>query len=175
MARTAATATIRISGVGSSLVPRSRFVRFVKKSFSGGFSLLELMLVLLLLGLVYGLAGPTLGGGSVGLEMKAAARQLAAGLRKARSVAVSQRRESVLSLDVEARTFSVTGDAKTYALPTRLDLRLFTAQSEVVQGQTGNIRFFADGSSTGGRITLGSGEARQEVDVDWLTGRVKIL
>ena len=107
--------------------------------------------------------------------MKAAARQLAAGLRKARSVAVTERREASLSLDVEARSFVVTGDPKPYALPKRLDLKLFTAQSEVVRDQTGRIRFFADGSSTGGRITLGGGEDRQEVDVDWLTGRVKVL
>jgi general secretion pathway protein H len=142
---------------------------------SGGFSLLELMLVLLLLGLAYGLTGPMLSEGSVGLDMKSAARQLAAGLRKARSVAVTERRESIVSLNVEARTFSVTGDPKVYALPKRLDFKLFTAQSEVVREQVGNIRFFADGSSTGGRITLGTGENKLEVDVDWLTGRVKIL
>lgn len=133
------------------------------------------MLVLLLLGLVYGLAGPMLSGGSVGLEMKAAARQLAAGLRKARSVAITERRESVLSLDLDARTFSVSSDPKTYTLSKRLELSLFTAQSEVVREQVGAIRFFADGSSTGGRIRLGSGEGKLEVDVDWLTGRVKIL
>jgi general secretion pathway protein H len=143
--------------------------------YVGGFSLLELMLVLLLLGLVYGLAGPMLNGGSAGLEMKAAARQLAAGLRKARSVAVTERRDAWLSLDVEKRTFSVTGDAKTYTMHSRLDFTLYTAESEVVKDGIGNIHFFPDGSSTGGRITLGIGGDKQEVDVDWLTGRVKIL
>lgn len=174
MAAKVAMGTIRILSVGNDTLRFFRPVHSANKSTSG-FSLLELMLVLLLLGVVYGLAGPMLGNGSVGLEMKAAARQLAAGLRKARSVAVTERHDSVLLLDVEARTFSVTGDPKIYALPKRLEFTLFTAQSEVVREQSGSIRFFADGSSTGGRITLGSGEGKQEVDVDWLTGRVKIL
>jgi general secretion pathway protein H len=152
---------------------RLRFSKY--RSFSSGFTLLEMLLVLLLLGIAYGLAGPMLGDGSVGLDMKSAARQLAAGLRKARSTAVTGQQEAVLTLDVEQRSFSVTGDPKIYALPKRIDIKLFTAQSEVVGGQSGAIRFFPDGSSTGGRISVGIGESLQEVDVDWLTGRTKIL
>ena len=140
----------------------------------GGFTLLELMVVLLLLGLLYGLAMPMLGAGSTGLDIKAASRQLAAGLRKTRGIAVTQRREAVLTLDVEGRTFSLTGDPKIYALPKRLELALFTAQSELVREKTGGIRFFPDGTSTGGRITVSAGESKQLVDVDWVTGRVAI-
>lgn len=142
---------------------------------SRGFTLIELLVVLLLLGLMYGLAAPMLGAGSTGVDMKAASRQLAAGLRKARGVAVTEQREAVLTLDVEGRRFSVTGDPKIYALPRQLELALFTAQSELVREKTGNIRFFPDGTSTGGRVTVSAGESKQEVDVDWLTGRVKIL
>lgn len=142
---------------------------------SSGFTMLELVVVLFILGLVYALAGPMLGGAVSGLDIKAASRQLAAGLRKARSIAVTERSEAVLTLDVDGRKFSITSDAKTYALPQKLDYTLFTAQSEVSQEKIGSIRFFPDGSSTGGRITVSAGEARQEVDVDWVTGRVHIL
>jgi general secretion pathway protein H len=146
----------------------------IRLSRSRGFTLLELLLVLLLLGLLYGLAAPMLGAGSTGLDMKAASRQLAAGLRKARGVAVAERREAVLTLDVEGRTFSLTGDPKTYSLPKQLELALFTAQSELVREKTGGIRFFPDGTSTGGRVTISAGESKQLVDVDWVTGRVTI-
>lgn len=142
---------------------------------SRGFTLLEMMVVLLLAGVMLGLAVPALNAGSAGLEMKAAARQVGAGLRKARAVAVGERREAVLTLDLAAHTFAVTGDPKTYALPQDVELKLFTAVTETQGDARGAIRFFADGSSTGGRITLGTGEAKQEVDVDWLTGRVKVL
>ena len=141
---------------------------------SGGFTLFELLLVLMLMGMLYGLAAPMLGAGSTGVDMKAAARQLAAGLRKARSIAVTERREAVLTLDVEGRTFSLTGDPKSYALSKKLELALFTAQSELVHEKTGGIRFFPDGTSTGGRVTVSAGESKQEVDVDWVTGRVAI-
>lgn len=145
------------------------------RSSSRGFSLLELMLVLLLLGLAYGLAGPMLSDKPTGLEMQSAARQIAAGMRKARGTAITQNREAVLTLDITKRQFAVTGDAKSYSLPKALDYSLFTAQSELVREHTGNIRFFPDGSSTGGRVTVVSGKSTQAVDVDWITGRVKIL
>jgi len=141
---------------------------------SRGFTLFELLLVLLLMGMLYGLAVPMLGAGSTGLDMKAASRQLAAGLRKARGIAVTERREAVLTLDVDGRTFWLTGDPKTYSLPKQLELALFTAQSELVREKTGGIRFFPDGTSTGGRVTVSAGESKQQVDVDWVTGRVAI-
>lgn len=140
-----------------------------------GFTLLELLVVLFLLGVIYAVAGPMLDAGATGLDMKAAARQVAAGLRKARSVAVTERHEALLTLDVEGRKFSVSSDPKIYDLPKKLDFTLFTAQSEVVADKTASIRFFADGSSTGGRVTISAGESRQMVNVDWLTGRVKVL
>jgi general secretion pathway protein H len=44
-----------------------------------------------------------------------------------------------------------------------------------VNERQGAIRFFPDGGSNGGRVTVASGERKYEVDVDWLTGRVAIL
>ena len=54
-------------------------------------------------------------------------------------------------------------------------LKLFTAQKDIVNEKTGAIRFFPDGGSNGGRITVAAGVRKYEVDVDWLTGRVAIL
>ena len=142
---------------------------------SRGFTLFEVLLVLLLLAVVYGLAGPLLTEGTPGLEAKSATRQLAAGLRKARSIAASEHREALLVLDVKERTFSVTGDPKVYQLPKKLEYSLFTAESEIVRGEKAAIRFYPDGSSTGGRVTVTVGSDRNMVDVDWLTGRVAIL
>ena len=62
-----------------------------------------------------------------------------------------------------------------YPLPKNMELKLFTAQKDLVDDKVGSIRFYPDGGSNGGRITLGSGDRKFEVDVDWLTGRVAIL
>lgn len=140
-----------------------------------GFTLIELLVVLLLLGVVYSLAGPMIDIGATGVDLNGASRQLAAGLRKARSTAITNGSEAVLTISVDAREFSVSGDPKLYQLPPKVNIALFTAQSELVTGSTGGIRFFRDGSSTGGRITVSAGPAKQSIDVDWVTGRVKIL
>ena len=66
------------------------------------------------------------------------------------------------------------GSARQFQLPEQLELKLYTAQSEIVNERQGAIRFFPDGSSTGGRVTLASGERKFLVDVDWLTGKVSI-
>lgn len=139
-----------------------------------GLTLLELVLVLLVLGLAYALSGPLLTDGNIGLDSRAATRQMAAGLRKARSIAVTEGRETILTLDVENRTFSVSGDKRGYQLPRRVDLSMFTAQQELVDDRMAGIRFLPDGSSTGGRITIVAGDLQHVLDVDWLTGRVTI-
>jgi general secretion pathway protein H len=138
-------------------------------------SLLELMIVLMIIGVVSAVVIPMLSGGASNVEMKSAARQLASGLRLARSEALSQRRETFLVLDLAGRRFKVDRDPQEYALPKNVELKLFTAQKDLVDDKVGSIRFYPDGGSNGGRITLGAGERKYEVDVDWLTGRVAIL
>jgi general secretion pathway protein H len=141
---------------------------------AGGFTLIELLVVLLLIGAVYALVGARLDNNST-VELKSASRQLAAGLRKARGQAISQRRDSALLLDVEARHFSVGDDPKRYTLPPGIGIAIFTAQNEMLNAQQGAIRFFPDGGSTGGRITLRNAGRQRDVDVDWLTGQVSIV
>jgi general secretion pathway protein H len=139
-----------------------------------GLTLIEILVVLAIIALVTAIALPMVAGTS-NAEMRGAARQLAAGLRLARSEAVSQRRETFLVIDLAGRRFKVDRDEREHALPRNVELKLFTAQKDLVDEKTGSIRFYPDGGSNGGRITLGSGDRKYEVDVDWLTGRVAIL
>lgn len=144
-----------------------------------GFSLLEMMVVLVLLAIIMGTALPMfLGDGPSDSEMRSAARQLAGAARKVRAEAVAQRRETFLVIDLEHRRFKIDGDPREYPLPEAIVLKLFTAQEDQIDETTGSIRFFPDGGSNGGRITVGAGDnsdRKYEVDVDWLTGRVAIL
>jgi general secretion pathway protein H len=140
-----------------------------------GFTLIELLIVVVIMLLAYTLAAPLVSTGVASMEMKAAARQLAAGLRKARSEAVARRIETTVKVDVEGRRFEVSGDGRVYDLPKGVDLSLYTAASEMNGDATGVIRFYPDGGSTGGRITLVGRDRRYEVDVNWLTGRVTIF
>ncbi len=140
-----------------------------------GFTLLELLVVLVIGVLLVSLAPPLLSGLSGATELRGAARQVAAGLRSARNEAVSRQREAVFTLDLEQSRFGVTGDPREIALPDGLGIRLYTAQAEVVDAATGGIRFFPDGGSTGGSITVSGAKRAYRVTVDWLTGAIAIV
>ena len=140
-----------------------------------GVTLLELLIVLSIMAVVAAMVVPIFTGGVSTAELKGAAREVAAGLRLARSEALATRKETRVVLDLEQRSFVVERDARTRALPRQIELKLFTAQSDLVSDKVGAIRFFPDGGSNGGRVTLAVGERKYNVDVDWLTGRVAIL
>ena len=140
-----------------------------------GLTLLELLIVIALMAIVAGMVSPMFGGPVSTSELRSSARQLAAGLRLARSEALSERRETFLVIDVAGKRFKVDRDAQAHALPAKIELKLYTAQNDLVSDSVGSIRFFPDGGSNGGRITVASGARKFDVDVDWLTGRVAIL
>jgi general secretion pathway protein H len=139
-----------------------------------GFTLIELLAVLFILALTAAVIVPSLGGGEV-IELKSAARSLAAGLRHTRNRALNDNRSATLDLDVVKHEFRLPGEQRVHKLPERIDIVLFTARSEQQSAQRGAIRFFPDGSSTGGRITLSTKSRRYLVNVDWLTGRVSVI
>jgi general secretion pathway protein H len=141
---------------------------------SRGFTLLEVIIVLALGAIMYAVILSVPMGKASAADLKAAARALAAGLRTAQSTAMATRRDALLTVDMETREYITSGEQQVHALPKSLELKLYTAQTEVTSQQRGSIRFYPDGSSTGGRITVSSGERKFLVDVDWLTGRVAI-
>ncbi len=140
---------------------------------SRGFTLLELVVVLTLLGLLLVVLPPMIRGGGDG-DLKAAARDVAAGLRRAQSEAVARNREVTFVLDVNAHRFRIGDGGEARPLPGAIGLQLYTARSELTDAATGAIRFYPDGSSTGGEITLSSETRDYHVAVDWLTGRISI-
>lgn len=139
-----------------------------------GFTLLEIIVVLAIGVVAYMIILSAPLGKASAADLKAAARTLASGLRQAQTTAMATRQDAVLTLDVESKEWVTTREAEPHKLPGNLELKLFAAQSEVTSERRGSIRFYPDGSSTGGRITVASGERKYRVDVDWLTGRVTV-
>jgi general secretion pathway protein H len=139
-----------------------------------GFTLFELLVVMALVALVIVLVPPMIMRGFPAISLKSAAREVAAGLREARGRAIARNTEVAFTIDVDERVYRVGIDDTPRDLPEALDIALFTAQSELLDPAEGGIRFFADGSSTGGRVTVSYDAARYEIVVDWLTGHVAI-
>ena len=141
---------------------------------SRGFTLIEIIVVLVIAVSALALVGSMVFRGPSTSDLKAAARTLAAGLRQAQSTAMVTRRDASLTVDLDSREFWLPNETESRKLPKDIELKLFTAQNEVSSEKKGAIRFYPDGSSTGGRITVSAGERKFLVDVDWLTGRVAI-
>jgi len=137
-----------------------------------GFSLAEMLVLLVILALCSALAVPTLrnpyGSGSI----VTSAREIAAMMREARARAIFEGSEKAVRLNLDAREAETDVDQKTVLLPHGVSVKLFTARDEVVAGTVASYRFFPDGTSTGGRIELSLRDDRQVIGVDWLTGKV---
>lgn len=139
-----------------------------------GFSLLEVIAVITIIGLAYVLLPKMVFSGVSGAELRSNARAVATGLRRARDAAINTKREAVMSINLESREFTLPNDNKLHKLNDLLDVKLYTSEADLVSEKVGSIRFYPDGSSNGGRVTVGAGERGFAIDVDWLTGHVTI-
>ncbi len=141
---------------------------------ASGFTLIELMVVLAVISLLLVFAVPAILSGGSHADVKVGAGALATSLRLARAQAVRRNAETTVTIDVEGRRFTSNGDGKIIPLPDGVDINVFTARREIVTGALARIRFFPDGSSTGGRVTLARAGRSVHVSVDWLTGGVSV-
>ena len=138
-----------------------------------GFTLLELIVVLFIVVLGFSVVGINLSSGNDSTQLKVAARDIVSALRFARGQALIAHQETTVTLDLAENTYTVSGRDKIYSISKTIDITVITAQSELTEGQA-SMRFFADGSSTGGRITLELGKAAWQIDINWLTGQIEL-
>ena len=136
-----------------------------------GFSLIELMVVMVLVVGLFGLVGTSISRSVGGAELRNEVREIIAGLRHTRGQAIVRRKEMVFLADADKLTWQAAG-REPQQLPEGLDITLTTARSEMTGENAGGIRFFPDGSSTGGSVLLSVDERKWYVTVGWLTGEI---
>src|SRR6266849_3183970 len=133
---------------------------------ASGFTLIEILVVLAILGfalaLVVGYGSPV----SRSLDLRGSAAVLASGLRLTRSEAIVRNQAVTFDLDLAGHRFR-PGSGKMRQLPPRLAIELLTIAGERRKGDSGDIRFNPDGSSTGGRISIADGGHKMMIGVDW--------
>jgi general secretion pathway protein H len=139
-----------------------------------GFTLLETLIVLAIAGLILTIIPPMLPNVLDNTYAKSAARELAANLKHVRSSAITAQKETTLMLNVEEKHFQIKNRTKKLTLSDETTVALITAKSEQLSEHEGLIRFFPDGSSTGGQIKLSHVTNEFLIDVNWLTGKVSI-
>ncbi|MFW1677725.1 GspH/FimT family pseudopilin [Pontibacter sp. JAM-7] len=141
----------------------------ITKPSAQGFTLLELLVVLVIASLGMTLMVPQFSNLIPGAELRGETRKIAAMLRHARSVAIAQGQAVSFSQDPETGEYALSFQAAAYQPPERIQL---TVAANMPGAATGQILFYPDGSSSGGAVKLQSGTRQGEVMIDWLTGRV---
>ena len=139
-----------------------------------GFTLIELTVVLLIVVLGFTVIGVNISSGNQSAQLKAVARDLASALRYARGQALISHQEVAVAINLAENSYKVSNRDKVYHFSDEIELTLVIAQDELKDEEIGHIRFYADGSSSGGRITMEWGNLVYKVDVNWLSGKIDI-
>ncbi|MFK7831527.1 MAG: Tfp pilus assembly protein FimT/FimU [Congregibacter sp.] len=156
-----------ISAIGSS--PGAVLSRH--RGRSSGFSLVELLVALTIAGMVMGVAAPASVRFYEGMQRRQAVRDTVTLLASAREKALS----SGYSQDVMVRPSArrIWMSTREQIVPDGLTLTVHGA-AELNQNDTGIIRFYPDGSASGGGIDIARADGSgTRINVDWLIGTVQ--
>ena len=140
---------------------------------SAGFTVLEMLAVLAILGLVAALTIPTLRRPPDNLRLEAATRSLASALRLSRAQAISRNTDVLLTIHADRRTFA-SSTGLSIELDQEISVEMIFAAPLRRGRAAGAIRFFRDGTSSGGDIVLSLNKRRARISVNWLTGEARL-
>jgi general secretion pathway protein H len=139
---------------------------------SAGFTLLEALVVLAILGLAMALTLPSLRRPPDKLRLEAATRTLMSALRFSRAEAIARNNDVIVTMHVDRRSLkSSTGSVVQIDQDISVEM-IFAAERR--RSAAGSIRFFPDGTSSGGEIILGLDKRRARILVNWLTGEARV-
>jgi type II secretion system protein H len=145
-----------------------------------GFTLLELMLILVVMCLVAVVTYPSMLRGRTAFHLRAVGRDVVNALRFARETAVAEQKVMIVSVDFESQKITVADDvgdgARSFAPPSDVKIqRLASSSGELQQGPL-RIRFLPNGSSDDAEILLKSDSgATLKIVADPIRGAARIV
>jgi prepilin-type N-terminal cleavage/methylation domain-containing protein len=144
-----------------------------------GFTLLEVIIVVLVIALVLAVSYPSLSRGSAAIHLRSTGRDVLNTFRFAREKAVTEQVGMRVTVDREKQSLVLTDDlgdgTRTYAMPKDVKIqRMALAGSEITQGPL-IIRFLPNGSSESAEILLQSDSGSSlRIFSDPITGGARI-
>lgn len=133
-----------------------------------GFTLFELLVVIVLIGISVGLVSFGVGRGLQAASERRALSEVVQSLRAARVQAIVTGQPAQTRFDL--RNGRLQGPhLKPVQLPTDMRVQLQTAD-----GLGPAFEFYPDGGSSGGHLLLARGDKHWRVDINWLTGNVQL-
>jgi general secretion pathway protein H len=132
--------------------------------------LVELLVVIGIIGLILATvlsAKPK----TAATRVAVAARAIATTLQLARAQAMASNVETVVRIDTEKRQFGIAGSM--HALPRGMTVAMTVAETERIE-ESGGVRFYPDGQSSGAEILLMLEGRASHIAVNWLTGEARL-
>lgn len=138
-----------------------------------GFTLLELIVALGLMALILAVTLPTLRDQRNRVRLQPLAAQLITDLKRARTAAMTAGKPATFIVEPATHSYRVEGVTRSTILPAAAALSLTVSTEGLRPSPAGRVIFYPDGSSTGGRLSLGDGSGRSVVlTIQWLTGAI---
>ena len=138
-----------------------------------GVSLIEMLLVVALFAIASLLAASVLTGGIKGMQLRSAAKEVAAQLRYTRAQALATGESQRFVIDPAAHAWQAP-NGRHGEIPEDVSIRFTGARQAQPADGLGAVMFFKDGAATGGRVELSVDSAAWHIDVAWLTGEVRM-
>ncbi len=144
-----------------------------------GFTLIEIIIVLFIIGIATGLVGIMVSGGSGGLEVRTFTKDLTNVFRYARNHAVSEKKIYCFVIDTDKHSFTLYKEEFDYSgketafqkdIPDEVEVRVLDADNE-----SQFLEFFPHGNSSGGVIEISNNEGvTYYITINRITGKLKI-
>jgi general secretion pathway protein H len=136
-----------------------------------GFTFIEMLVVLGLMAVLISISLPYSTTSGEARELDTFSQFVTLKLRETRYSAIWANKERKIIFDLKKGLVAQTEPERIYPLPKGSSFKIVTAENEVI-ADFAAIRFFPDGGSTGGKITIFKGNTKREVAINWLTGAI---
>jgi prepilin-type N-terminal cleavage/methylation domain-containing protein len=152
---------------------------FVNHSQDRGFTLLEILIVVLLLALVLAVSYPSISRGSTALHLRSTGRDILNTFRYAREKSVTEQTGMMVTVDREKQSLVLSNDFgegnRIYSLPDDVKIqRIALAGTEIQEGPL-VVRFLPNGSSDSAEVLLKSDkDSFLRIITDPITGGARI-
>ncbi len=152
----------------------------MRHSRQKGFTLLELVVVLVVIALAMAVTYPSLSRGTAALHLRSVGRDVLNSLRYARERAITEQTVMRVTVSKEERKITLTDDygegARTLLLPDDVRIQSLVVAGQEVQGGPLIVRFLPNGSASEAEILLQSATGGAlRIIADGITGGARVV